>query len=541
MKSPRNPVLDLVTHLLGSVEHGWRRFIVAVALAIGATASSVALMAVSAWLLARAAEHPPVMYLTAAAVGVRFFGISRGVLRYFERLVSHDLALRMQGVLRANTFKALSKTTLIGKRRGDLLIRVTADVEGIMDVVVRVVLPFCSATFVLIGTSLILAIFNPLFATVLLATSIISGIIVPWFAQRLTRSSDRESVPARGELGNRVREIAVGAADLAAYGADQTALDHLAATDAKLRQIEGRNAWSQGLAGGIQMFFTGIAVAAAIVIGGQAVADGTMLPVNLAVIALTPLALNETFGDLSKAAQTLTRAKAALVRVLSVLNAEPIGVGDRIPEPSAHSDMAGLTLENASIGWPGSQPLLSNVNLSIAPGERIAITGTSGLGKTTLAATIMGLIPAKAGSVTAPAHISYLAQEAHIFATSLAENVRIGNKHATTDQIAKSLALAGLTIDQNRVVGEQGATLSGGEAQRVSLARVLVADPKPTLVILDEPTEHLDHETADRLLDDLMAALSGVTMLVITHDPDLVARCDREVSLEDFAVGHHQR
>ncbi len=541
MSHPKNPVLSLVTHLLGNVEHGWQRFVAAVALAIGATASSVALMAVSAWLLARAAEHPPVMYLTAAAVGVRFFGISRGVLRYFERLVSHDLALRMQGVLRANTFKALSKTTLIGKRRGDLLIRVTADVEGIMDIVVRVVLPFCSASFVLIATSLILSIFNPLFAAVLLATSIISGIIVPWFAQRLTRNSDRESVPTRGELGDRVREIAVGAPDLVAYGADQAALDRLEAIDAKLTRIEGRNAWSQGLAGGIQMFFTGIAVAAAIAIGARAVADGTMLPVNLAVISLTPLALNETFGDLSKAAQTLTRAKAALIRVLSVLNAPPLGVGDRVVSPDSDTEIAGLTLENVSIGWPGGEPLLTDVNLQICPGEKVAITGTSGLGKTTLAATVMGLIPPMGGNLTAPAHISYLAQEAHIFATSLAENVKIGNKYATPDQIAESLALAGLKIDQNRVVGEHGATLSGGEAQRVSLARVLVADPKPSLVILDEPTEHLDHETADQLLHDLMGALDGVTMLVITHDPDLVARCGREVSLENFAVGHRQR
>ena len=148
----------------------------------------------------------------------------------------------------------------------------------------------------------------------------------------------------------------------------------------------------------------------------------------------------------------------------------------------------------------------------------------------------MGLIPARGGALSSPARIGYLAQDAHIFATTLAENVKIGNKDAGEQQVTTAMVRAGLTLDPERIVGEQGATLSGGEAQRVALARVLVGAETPGLVILDEPTEHLDRETADALLDDLFASLTGTSLLVITHDENLMARCDRVVDLSRWAV-----
>ena len=526
-------VLQFVTGLLKKIPKGRGRFALALVLAAGATASSISLMAVSAWLLSRAAEHPPVLYLLAAAVGVRFFGIARGVLRYIERLVSHDLALRMQGSLRQIVYSKLARTTTLGGRHGDLLVRVTADVEAIMDLIVRVALPFCSASFVLIGTSVALGLFNPLFGIVLLICSIFSGIVVPWLAQRATLAADRAAVPMRGEMGNQVREIARCAADLTAYGRGEEALAKLERSDAKLTEAEGRVAWTQGVAGGFQLLATGIAVAAALLIGGQAVADGTLLARDLAVLALTPLALHESFADLAKAGQTLTRAKNSLARVLDVLEAENIGVGDR--DFDSDDDREGLKLNDLAVGWPDDATLLSDINLTIEPGQKVAITGPSGLGKTTLAATVMGLIPAHEGSIEAPERISYLAQDSHIFATTLAENVKIGNRDATDEQVKIALERAGLDLSPKRIVGEEGATLSGGEAQRVALARILVAEPKASLVILDEPTEHLDHETATKLLDDLFRELSDSTLLVITHDEDMIERCEREVSLLTWA------
>jgi ATP-binding cassette subfamily C protein CydCD len=418
---------------------------------------------------------------------------------------------------------------------------------------------------------------------------------------RWSRAADLAVIPLRGELGERVHELSRSAADLVAYGAADTQLARLTEVDARLRAAEERAAWTRGIAAGGQLLVMGIAVAAAMVLGGQAVADGQMLGRTLAVLCLTPLALHESFQDLTKAAQTLTHARSGLARIVELLHSTPVGTGDRVVEvPVAEDTQAPVEEDDAdlsagpvtkpseetpveedaepssviaspagawqssdetdtnsglprqavnglprnddnspvlefhglAIGWPDHPMVLENLELNEFPGERVAVTGASGVGKTTLAATIMGLIPPVAGELEATRKISYLAQDAHIFTTTVAENVRIGNPHATDEQVRAALAHAGAEhLELTRFIGEAGSTISGGEARRLALARVLVAENKPDLVILDEPTEHLDQETATALLDDLFAALEDTALLAITHDADVIARCDREFHL----------
>lgn len=199
-------MIDLLRELLGTGREDRTRFVLAVLLAAAASGSSVALMGVSAWLISRAAEMPPVLYLQAAAVGVRFFGISRGVFRYVERLVGHDVALRMQSALRVKTYDKLSSTTLIGSRRGDLLTRVVSDVAAVQDLVVRVAIPVLAASLVITGTSVMLARFNWQSALVLFVTAALAGVVVPLLGQRLSRRADLAAVPTRGRLADHVRE-----------------------------------------------------------------------------------------------------------------------------------------------------------------------------------------------------------------------------------------------------------------------------------------------------------------------------------------------
>lgn len=537
--TPLRDVFGLVTTLLRAVARGRIRFWVALGLAIAASASSVALMGVSAWLLSRAAEHPPVLYLLAAAVGVRFFGISRGVFRYLERLGGHDLALRMQSALRMRTYDRLSRTTLLGSRYGDLLARVTADVEAILDVVVRVALPFASAGIVVLGASAILSIFTPLFALVLLVLCLLGGVVAPLFAAHLSRLADQDAAPARGELADQARELSRCAADLVAYGHQAETLQAVLETDARLRGIESRGAWTRGLAAAMQMLAAGSSAIAGLLIGAVAVSNGELLGRDLAVLVLTPLALHEVFGDFTKAAQTLTRARSSLGRVLDLLAGEPVGVGDRVIDDAAVLTGADLTAvlraEDVDLGWPGAEPILRGVDLQVGAGEKVAVVGPSGLGKTTLAATIMGLIPVKNGELAAPPRIGYLAQDAHIFATTVEQNVKIGNRDASSEAVAQALTRAGLELDPARIVGEAGATLSGGEARRLALARLLVAAKPADLIILDEPTEHLDRETAEALMNDLFTATGQTALLVITHDEELKNKCDRIVDLTQWA------
>lgn len=543
---------SLIRSLMDAVPKSRKWLALSIFLAFSATAAQVALMGTSAWLLTFAALIVPPLFLQTPAVLVRFFAISRAALRYAERLASHNLALRMQSALRMVTYQRLAGTTLLGRRRGDLLTRVVADVEAVKDLMVRVWIPFISATGVILLTGLALGLISPGSGLVVLASAAVAGLLLPWLAQRGSAKADAEAVPLRGELGNAVHEIASAAPDLVAYGADSVYTEKLLAIDGKLRDDEARSTWVRGITTAGQLLAAGVAVVGALLIGGAQAHDGVLMPqmmdwitnmvflnatpppmyamqaTVLAVLVLTPLALHEALSNLVQAAQVNTRAQAALARVEEILDAEPVGAGDlpSLPEPVAEP---GLSLQDLSVGWPGQDPVQTGLNLELARGEIVGLVGPSGIGKTTVAATVLGLIPPVSGEAVIRGRVGYLPQDAHIFTTSVAENVKIGNKSATDAQVRAALQRSGLAVDPNRLVGETGAHLSGGEARRVALARLLVGEFQ--VLILDEPTEHLDLLTATALMDDIWQNTSDAAVLVITHDPAVISRCDRVITL----------
>lgn len=522
MSSP----LTLARELMPEVPRSRTLFAVSLFLQFLTSLAAVTLMGASAWLLSRAAENPPVLYLMVIIVIVRACGLFRAVFRYAERITSHTLALRMQSVLRIRTYARLAATTLLGRRRGDLLVRVVKDVEAIQDLVVRVALPFASAGLITVVASIAMTLLSPVAGIALFVSAVLAGVVIPLLAQRVSRRADAETVPARGELADRAREINRAAYDLAAYGAaGRTAA--LLRVDDRLRNAEEKAAIVRGLAAGAQVLAAGFAVIVALAVGAPAVATGELSRVALGTLVLVPLALHEVLSTLTQAAQTYTRAKAGLGRVTQVLDAPVVGRGDRAAGMEVAVPV--LDLRDVSVGWPGEPAVLTGVTLHVDAGERVALVGPSGVGKTTVAATLLGLIPPVSGDVRADGTVGYLAQDAHIFNTSVTENVKIGNKDATGDDVNRALASAGLHVDPGRIVGEEGAMLSGGEARRVALARVLIG--KHQSWILDEPTEHLDTETADALMSDVWAASAGAPVLVITHDPRVIDRCDRVVRL----------
>ena len=524
----RSPLMRLVFSLLDSVKGAKTRLVLAILLAAFASAAAVALMGVSAWLISKAAQRPSWAELNVAAVGVRFFGISRGVFRYIERLIGHDVALSMQSALRLKTYQALARTTLLGRKQGDLLVRVVADVGAIEDIVVRIVQPFAAASLVVLGVCAILGRFSVAASLLILASAIIGGLIVPWLTGRVSLRADEEAVPLRGELGVIVHNLSRNAVDLTAYGAQERALARMAEVDMALRKAEQRAAWAQGIGAGLQTIAAGIGFIGGLWIGSVAVANGTMGDRLLAVLVLTPLALHEVFSTFAQAAQTWTRARVALGRVNAILEAPPVGHGDVEARPS--DEVPTLHCENLTIGWPDHPPVATGLDLDLAPGQAVGVMGPSGVGKTTLAATIMGLIPPVSGELETTGRIGYLAQDAHIFTTTIAENVRIGNKDATDDEVRQALAEAGLDMDLDRETGEMGVGLSGGEARRLALARLFVGDYR--LLILDEPTEHLDRETADALMDEVFDGVARRPVVVISHDESVATRCDRVLLMD---------
>ncbi|MDR3070571.1 MAG: thiol reductant ABC exporter subunit CydC, partial [Propionibacteriaceae bacterium] len=518
-----NPDKSLISRLFAAVPHSRSRLAFSILLAFAATAASVALMAFSAWLIARAGEHPNVAYLTVAATMVRFFGVSRGAFRYLERLFSHGVALRLQSALRFEIYSALSKTTLLGRSQGELLSRVVIDAESIANLIVRVWIPFASSALVICTTSAVLSYWSPTFAVVLLLTSIAASLLVPLITNISSKKADAAAVVLRGELANVVTEINFAATDLVAYAAQGEAKERFTKTDARLQRHEATSSWVLGVAEGAQVLAAGATVIAALWIGGALVVAGTLEPVMFAVLVLTPLALHESLSVLTKAAQTFTATNTALKRTEELIKAAPIGSGDKVDTLAVGEPR--LLLNGLSVGWPGGSTIVHDLNLGVNAGERVALVGPSGVGKTTVATTVLGMIPPVAGEIEVCGSLGYLAQDSHIFSTSVEENVKIGNKDATDEQVNAALRDAGMPdIDPKLAVGETGQALSGGEARRLALARLLVGDYQ--VLILDEPTEHLDQATSEAVMDDIWKGSTTKATLVITHDPSVITMCD---------------
>jgi ATP-binding cassette subfamily C protein CydC len=527
--------------------------VLAVLAGVGAAGASVGLMAVSAWLISRAAQHPPVLHLMVAIVAVRAFGISRGVLRYAERLAGHDAALRVLGDLRARVFTRLERLAPAGLadfRRADLARRLAGDVDAIVDLLTRVVLPYAVAILVGAGSVVLVGVFSPIAGATLAAGLLVVGLAVPLLQSAAARRADGRLAPLRGELTTGTADLLHGLPDLIAHGATGTHLAHLAGIDAQLRRAEQRSAATAGVAAAITALTTGTSLLAGLIAGTVAIRAGDLPGELLAVIVLTPLAVFETAAGLPAAAQRLAAARTAMRRLAEVLTApDPITV-PAVPAGLPHGPHT-LRLDRVTAGWAPGRPAVRDVSLTLPPGSRTALVGPSGSGKSTIAALLVRFLDPGAGRVTLDGVdlraldpdrvrriVGYLPEDAHLFDTTIAGNLRVARPDATADQLRGALRAARLLdwVDTlpgglDTLVGEHGLSLSGGQRRRLALARILLGDFR--VLILDEPTEHLDDDTAAALTRDLLKAAGDRTVLLITHRTDAAADVGTVVRLRD--------
>ncbi|MEU5267872.1 thiol reductant ABC exporter subunit CydD [Streptomyces hygroscopicus] len=626
------------------------RFALALLLGSLALVSAVGLMAVSGWLISRAAQQPPVLYLMVAVTATRAFGIGRAAFRYAERLVSHDAVLRVLADLRVAVYRRLERLAPAGlgrTRRGDLLSRLVADVDTVQDYFLRWLLPVGSALTVSVASVGFLTWVLPGAGAVLAAGLLVAGVGVPLVSGALARRAERRLAPARGALSAQVVDLLAGTAELTVAGALPRRLDALRRADGALTRIARRAAAATGAGAGLSALVCGLTVAAAAWLGVSAVADGRIHGVWLAVVVLTPLAAFEAVVGLPLAVQHRQRVRRAAERVYEVMD-EPLPVREpgqarvvesgggqarreesrggqaRVVEPrgcraravesgggqarvaeahggqawcgeadgeetwgeearcdqawgedarcgqarvaEAHGGQAWgeeprgcqarcgqadggqawgeeppdtpypLVLRGITARHPGqAAPALDGFGLELRPGHRVAVVGPSGAGKTTLAQVLLRFLDAEGGTYTLAGRnaaaldgdavrrlVGLCAQDAHVFDSSLRENLRLARTGASDGELRAALAEArlldwvdGLPDGLDTLVGEQGARLSGGQRQRLALARALLAD-FPVLV-LDEPAEHLDLPTADALTADLLSATRGRTTVLITH------------------------
>ncbi|HTA33213.1 MAG TPA: thiol reductant ABC exporter subunit CydC [Solirubrobacteraceae bacterium] len=504
----------------------------------GGMLAAIGLIATSAWLISRSAQHPQESAVAIAIVGVQFFALSRGLCRYAERLVGHDAAFRVLSDLRVSVYQRLERLAPLGVpafASGDLLARLIEDVDSLQDLLLRVLPPFAIAFGVGVATVAVVWLMLPAAALILLAALLVAATLVPWLTGLLAARSEARQAAARATLSSSVVDLLEGAPELAINGAMPAQLQRALAADTELTWIARKSARTAGIGRGLTSLCCGLAMWGALLVGVAAITEGRMNGVLLAGIALIPLVAFELAAVLPGATQTLQRVRRSAARVLEVIDtAAPV---DEPAEPrTLPSGPYALSARGLRVSYPGSSRLaLAGVELDLRPGRRVALVGPSGAGKTTLAAAALRFLPYQGGSIALNTVelaelagddcrrvVGLVSQDAHVFDSTLEENLRLARRDATSEQLREALARAQLLDWAERLpagmateLGERGARMSGGQRQRLAIARALLAD-FPVLIV-DEPGEHLDIATADAIVAELLASTRERATLLITH------------------------
>ena len=526
--------------------------VVAVVSGVLGVGCGVALLGVSGFLIARASEHPNEAALAVAVVGVRAFGIGRGIFRYVERLSSHDAAFRVLADLRVSVYERLARIAGSGYRQlrgGDLVSRLVSDVDGVQEVFVRGLTPPLVAVGVGAGAVIAAAaVFSP--AGAALAVGLLcAGVAVPWVATLLAQRADARLAAARGELTARAGDLVAGAPELLAFGADAAALASFDDADDRLTRLTRRSAVVSAVSSGLSTLVLGATVWGMLLLSVAAQSHGHLSRVALAAVVLTGLAAFEATGPLSAAAQQLAAARASAQRIFEVIDLpDPVTEpADPLPVPTGavHVQVTDARLRYA----PDGPFALDGFSLDLPAGRHVALLGRSGAGKSTLVTALTRMRDLDGGDITLNGvSVSRFASDEvrrvvggcladpYLFDSTIRENIRLARPDASQedlDGVAERVRLLGwirsLPLGWDTPVGTHGSSVSGGQRQRIALARALLADP--AVLILDEPTAHLDQATGDALMDDVRRATRGRTLLLITHDRRHAAGFDEVVEL----------
>ncbi len=516
------------------------RLLAAVLAAVATLGSAFALAAVSAYLVTRAWTMPPVLDLTVAVVMVRALGVSRGVFRWLERMLTHDVALRGVVALRTSLFTALASRTddaLTRLRRGELLARLGDDAQELGDHVIKAIVPALVAAVMLV---VVLATFAPLSlpATAAMAASLLlAAVAAPYFAHRAAALTEQAVLTTRGDVTSHSLEILDDATSLRVDGRLETALARLAAAQSAHDAAIDRAARPAALAAAAVPASMVLAVTGSLLAAGAAWTAGDLSAGQIGILLLLPLSSFEAATALPAAATQHARSRAAAERLDALIGEGGEGDGSALV-PAERPATASLTARDLTAGWSPDAPCIRGLDLDLAPGSRLAVVGPSGSGKSTLLATLAGLLAPLGGEVSTDAAslreaVTMFAEDGHVFATTLRENLRVVRGDLTDEEALAALAAVGLddwlaTLPHglDTMLGPDGTTVSGGERRRLLLARAVVR--RGPVLLLDEPTEHLDTARGDALLAALLTpgdeslVPASSTVVVVTHRPEAV-------------------
>jgi ATP-binding cassette, subfamily C, bacterial CydC len=513
------------------------RILAAIALGVLSLGSALALAGISAWLITRAWQMPPVLDLSVAVVMVRTFAISRGVLHYCERLATHDTALRAAGTARAQIYHRLAHgpaSAAVRLHSGELVARVGADVDELADVLVRALVPIGVATVLALAATVAVAVISLPAGAALAICLLIAGVVAPRLAGRAAATQEEIARQQHSERDTSAMLALEHAPELRVAGV----LPDVIAESQRRQQAWGAALDAAARPAAIAEAVPTAAIGAS-VLGAVAAGIGmasTVAPTTLAVLMLLPLSAFEAMTPLPAAAVQLTRSRIAARRLLDLAPADRPAAP---PEPPARHVSTGRLSVDACSGRADSARS-TQVRLELPPGARLAVTGASGSGKTTLLMTLAGLVAPLCGKVMldetdlnqfdeGELHraVTFFAEDAHIFATTVRDNLLVVRGDCQDDELSAALDsvglsgwLTGLPDGLSTVLTGGAQAVSAGQRRRLLLARAVLSPAR--IVLLDEPTEHLDAIDAERVLRDLLAPNSGLmssdrTVVVATH------------------------
>ncbi|MFF1879047.1 thiol reductant ABC exporter subunit CydC [Leifsonia sp. NPDC058230] len=535
-----------------------RRLWVGVAFGALSAGSAVALLAVSAWLITRASEQPSLIYVSMAVVGVRAFALGRAFFRYLERLAGHDAAFRQLAVIRSELFARLVPVAPDGlgdTRRGDLLTNLADDVDELQNQSLRVVQPLVTSGVValvsVIGVFLLLPEAGVVLLLTLLAAFVVGTAVNRWLSGR----AERGIAPLRAALNDSILDLVSNLDVLTAFGALPSAQQRVTDAGARLTSALRSRAAGVGLTGAVVSVLAGSATALALAVGVPAFAGSRLDAPTLAVVALLPLAVFEVFGMVPLALGARRQVRASAERLAAAAPDEPpagIPVDRAHPVGLSAGRVPTVELHDLSARWPGEDgDVLTGVSLRLEPGERVVLSGPTGAGKTALAHVLTrfldyegrfaidGVEARAARQDDVRTVIGLSEQQPYLFDSDVRQNLLFARDTATDDELLDVLRRVGLAewvqerggLDAR--VGERGALVSGGQAQRIALARAILADF--AVLIVDEPSANVDAGIGDQVVRDILttAAEDGRTVLLISHTPVPDELVTRRMRLEE--------
>lgn len=504
---------------------------------LGTAATGIGVLATSAYLLSEAALRPPILSLMVAIVGVRAFALGRVCFRYLERLVTHDVALRLLVRLRAwfvGRLEPLAPGGLDAFRSGELLQRLAGDVDEVQDLLVRALAPPAVALGAAALAMLLAGALLPAGAVVLGGGLALGGLAVPVLSWRVGRGAGRDRGAAQADLAAGLVDVVEAAPELVAYGREDAVLERLARDGARLAEEERRAARVVGLGDALGLLASGLTLAGVLVVAIPAVRAGELDGVLLGTLALAVLAVFEVVLPLPAAMERLDAGLAAGRRVVAAAGSTP-AVGDpATPRPAPEAGT--LALHGARLRYRPDAPwALDGVDLRLPPGARVALVGPSGAGKSSVAQVLVRFRELQEGRATLDGEdlgrfrqdhvrriVGLVEQDVHLFHGTVRINLALAKPDAGPDELADAARRAhvldwirSLPAGWETPVGELGARLSGGQRRRLALARAYLAG-FPTLIV-DEPAAQLDEETAEHLTAELLGPAGPRTLLLITH------------------------